>query len=149
MTDFTAPNAFTNLVLSGPGVQPYSARGLTQTLSPINAASSQRRTINGNLKDLSRSQFRKYQSTVNCADQTAPALEGVWPGLQVTVDCVTELSFPTATGGPERTVVPGSSRVDGDFTFYRPRLIMRVVDFNESHDEYGAQVSWSLQLEEE
>lgn len=147
MTEFTAPNAFTNLVISGPGIQPYSARGLTQTLSPINAASSQRRTINGNLKDLSRAQFRKYASTISCQDQTAPAFAGVWPGMQVTVDCVAELSFPTATGMPERTVV--DSRVDGDFTFYRPRLVMRVTDFNESQDEYGAQVSWSLQLEEE
>jgi hypothetical protein len=47
-----------------------------------------------------------------------------------------------------RTAVAGSARVEGDFSFYRPVLTMRVVGFSVSRDEYGAVVSWQMQLEE-
>jgi hypothetical protein len=107
-----------------------------------------RRTINGTLIDLAPPQFRKYASEITGNDQTSPALSGVWPGRQVVVDCVSELSYATTGGAPERTVVPGSSRVDGDYTFYRPRLTFRVTDYSQDTDEWGAVVSWSLSLEE-
>lgn len=142
----------TLLAISGPGVSPYSARGLTQSLEPIAAAASMRRTINGALRDLSQPQFRKYQSTISCADQVAPALDGIWPGMILVVDCVAELSYKTG-GSPSRPVASVDSsedatRTDGGYTFYRPRLTMRVVNYTESNDEYGATVTWSLQLEE-
>lgn len=138
----------TMLVISGPGLTPYSARGLTQTLEYIEAAVKLRRTINGTLLDVSSLQFRKYLSTVNCTDQNAPAIEGLRPGLLVTVDCVVELSYKTEGGGPSRTVVPGSERTEGAFTFYRPRLQMRVKSISTSTDEWAAIVQWSLDLEE-
>jgi hypothetical protein len=138
----------TLLVLSGFGVPPYSARGLTQTLDPIAGAAVLRRTVNGDLVDRSAPQFRKYQSSISCADQQAPALEGIWPGQAVTVDCVAELAYLTMTDAPSRPVVEDSSREEGDFTFYRPRLTMRVVGFSQSRDEYGAVTSWKLDLEE-
>ena len=136
------------LTLSGPGVPPYSARGASQTLEPISASQQLRRTINGSLVDLSRSEFRKYRSTISCADQQPPAVDGVWPGQQITVGCISELSYKTSGGSPARSVVSGSSRVEGSYTFYRPSLIMRVVSFSQQTDEYGASVSWSLELEE-
>ena len=136
------------LTLSGIGVPPYSARGASQTLEPIEAARQLRRTVNGALIDLSRPEFRKYRSTISCADQQPPAIDGVWPGRVVTVDCISELSYRTSGGTPGRTVVPGSSRTEGDYTFYRPQLTMRVVSFSQDTDEYGATVSWSLELEE-
>lgn len=138
----------TLLVLSGMGVPPYSARGLTQTLEPIDAAADVRRTINGAAVDLSESQFRKYRSTISCTDQQAPALEGIWPGQQLTVDCVFELSYETVTASPSRTEVPGSSYEESGFTFYRPRLTMMVTALSETKDEYGATTAWSLELEE-
>lgn len=138
----------TLLVITSMGVPPYSARGLTQTLAPIDASVSARRTINGTLRDLSQSQFRKFKSTISCNDQQAPAFEGFWPGMQVDVDCVAELSYLTDTRTPERTPVAGSERVDGDFTFYRPHLTMMITGFSTSTDEYGAQVGWQLELEE-
>ena len=64
----------TTLVLSGIGVPPYCARGLTQTLAPIEAAGSQRRTVNGTLVDLSLTQFRKYRSTISRCSQSRSAL---------------------------------------------------------------------------
>ena len=127
---------------------PYSARGITQTLTPIAAAASLARTINGALRDLSDPAFRKYAATVTCEDHNAPALGGVWPGLTVTVDSAVELAYPTATGAPGRPVVPGSSRVEGALTFYRPRLTMLVVGFRTSLDELEANVAWQIDLEE-
>jgi hypothetical protein len=141
-------NYFTLLVLDGQGLPPYAARGITQTLDPINQAANLRRTVNGDLKDISFSSFRKYKSTLSCNDQLAPALDGVWPGQTVQVDCVSELAYKTAGGSPQRTVVSGSSRVEGDYTYYRPRLTMKVLGYSVSTDEYGGQVGWQMALEE-
>jgi hypothetical protein len=137
----------TLLVLSGIGVPPYSARGLTQTLQPIEAAGSQRRTVNGTLVDLSQAQFRKYRSTIRCSDQDAPALDGIWPGQVVTVNCIAELCCPS-TDTPAKPVVSGSQRIEGSFIFYRPQLTMQVVGLTMEKDEYGAATSWTLELEE-
>ena len=136
------------LTLSGIGVPPYSARGASQTLEPIGSSQQLRRTINGELIDISRAEFRKYRSTISCVDQQPPAIDGVWPGRVLTVGCISELSYLTAGGAPARPLVSGSSRTEGDYTFYRPSLTMRVVAFSQDTDEYGAAVSWSLQLEE-
>ena len=136
------------LTLSGIGVPPYSARGASQTLEPIQASQQLRRTINGELIDISRAEFRKYRSTISCVDQQPPAIDGVWPGRVLMVGCISELSYLTAGGAPARPVISGSSRTEGDYTFYRPSLTMRVVAFSQDTDEYGAAVSWSLQLEE-
>ena len=136
------------LTLSGIGVPPYSARGASQTLEPIGSSQQLRRTINGELIDISRAEFRKYRSTISCVDQQPPAIDGVWPGQVLTVGCISELSYLTAGGAPARPLVSGSSRTEGDYTFYRPSLTMRVVAFSQDTDESGATVSWSLQLEE-
>src|SRR5262249_4440131 len=119
----------TLLVLTGIGIPDYSARGLTQTLEPIEASASLRRTVNGALKDLSLAQFAKYKSTILCQDKERPAIDGVWPGHVVTVDCVAELSYPIAQS-PSRPLVSGSARTEGAFTFYRPQLQMLVTGFS-------------------
>lgn len=138
----------TVLNFSGIGVAPYATRGARQSLTPIAQAGQLARTVNGVLVDLSRDQFRKYTSTIDCTDQKAPACDGVWPGQQITVDCIEELSYLTAGGSPERSVVSGSSYTDGSFTYYRPQLIMRVVSFEITSDEYAASVTWTMTLEE-
>lgn len=129
-------------------ITPFSARGLQQTLTPIAQAAVLRRTVNGALVDLSVAALRKYASTITCDDQRVPALDGVWPGAQVTVDCVAELAYLTSGGTPKRTVVSSSSRVEGAFTFYRPRLTMLITGYQTSFDEYQAAVGWTLELEE-
>jgi len=138
----------TLLVLSGIGVPPYSARGLTQTLEPIEAAGNLRRTINGKLKDLSVDQFKKYHSSITGIDHNPPAVDGVWEGKVVTVDCVAELCYPEG-GSPARTVVDGSSRTENGFVFYRPRLTMIVTGFSSNQDEWQASVNWTMDLEEQ
>lgn len=138
----------TLLVISGDGMPPYAVRGLTQTLEPIDAAKNLRRTVNGSLLDLSLSQFRKYRSEITCSDIDSPAFDALEIGDTVTVDCVSELAYKTSGGSPSRPVVTGSSRTSGDYTFYRPRLTMVVTGKSQETDEYGAAVSWTLELEE-
>jgi hypothetical protein len=139
----------TLLVISPFGVPPFSARGLNQTIEPIAASIKMLRAVNGALVNVAPPQFLLYKSTITGHDQEAPAIDGVWPGARVTVDCIPELAYLTLGGSPQRTVVDGSSRVDGDFTFYRPRLDMMVTagPTNQT-DEWGAVVSWSIDLEE-
>lgn len=148
----------TILRLAGIGITPYSARGLVEALEPIQQATQLRRTINGALTDLSDAAFQKYAVTITGDDQDPPALGNRWPGLQVVVDCITELSVSgvyeeSSEGDTEgsvlgRTPVPGSMRTADGFTFFRPRLTMRVVNFNVERDEWGAAIRWSLALEE-
>ena len=138
----------TLLVLSGVGVPEWSARGLTQTLRPIRAAASQRRTINGTLTNLSETQFEKYESTISGQDHQSPSVNGVWPGRIVTVDCIVELAYESNSGGPDRTAVAGSEREEGGFSFYRPQLTMMVTSFRINTDEWGAEVGWRIELEE-
>lgn len=147
---FPGPN-MTVLSLSGIGVPPYSARGLTQTLAPIGASQQMRRTINGALRDFSGSQFQKYASTISGTDQQPPACDGVWPGKSVLVNCIAELCISgtvTDPGALGRTPVSGSIRHESGFTFYRPQLTMRVVNFSLGRREWDAEVTWSMDLEE-
>ena len=137
----------TFLVLQGIGVPPYSAPGLTQTIAPIDAAKNLQRAIDGTLMDLSSEQFRKFKSTISGTDQQPPAIDGVWPGHTVEVDCISELCYPEYAV-PSRNAVPGSEREENGFVFYRPSLQMMVTDFSIQTDEYGAQVGWTMDLEE-
>lgn len=138
----------TILAITGVGLAPYSSRGLSQTLEPIEQSKQSKRTINGELKDTSVIQFRKYRSRITCTDANSPAFDKNWPGKSLTVDCVPELSYVTSGGSPGRTVVGGSSRTDGAYTFYRPQLTMLVTSWDISRDEYGAEVGWTMDLEE-
>ena len=138
----------TLLELSGIGIPDYSTRGATQTLEPIDQSAAMRRTVNGALKDISFSGFQKYKSTISCTDQRVPALDGVWPGKTLTVTCVQELCYKTAGGAPSRPVASGSSRVEGDYTFYRPVLTMLVTGYQTTLDEWQATTGFTLSLEE-
>jgi hypothetical protein len=142
------PPPDTLLVITGPGIADYSCRGATQTLDPVDESSKLERTINGALINLSPAQMQKFKSTISCTDVEAPAFDGLWPGMQLGVDCVAELGYHTATGAPTRTVVPGSERTSGAWTYYRPHLEMLVVQYTVSRDEYGHLTQWQLELAE-
>jgi hypothetical protein len=132
------------------GVPPYSARGISQSLDPIDEAAQIARTVNGAVVNLSDPAFRKYKSTISCTDNDQPALDGVWPGGILTVDCVIEKSYRTIGGSAERPVASTTddpaTRTEGDFTLYRPRLTMMVVSYSLTFDEWGAESGWSLDL---
>lgn len=136
----------TLLVISGAGLPPYSARGLTQSLGYIQQAVQQRRTINGKMLDLSLEQFQLFTTTISGADQRPPF--AYKPGTVVQVDCLSFLPYKTSGGSPERDTVPGSVIVEGDWTYYRPRLQMMCGPISISEEEWAAGVSWSMTLEE-
>lgn len=147
--DPLVPNAFTVLRMVGVGVPPYSARGLKQSLAPIDQAAQLRRTVNGALKDISFSGFKKYKSTISGTDQRPPNFDGKWPGLTVVVDCIAELSLTPDEGEtPQRPVVPGTLTVEGAHSTYRPRLTMKIMAMSIDQDEYDVQIGWSMDLEE-
>lgn len=140
----------TLLTLTGMGIPPYSARGIRESLTTIGEATHLERTVNGAILDLSPPQMRKYRLSLECEDINPPALNAVWPGkVTLTVEAITELSFVTAVGFPERTPVIDSTRTEGLFTFFRPVLTMRVIAFSVDWDEWLAKVAWKLELEEE
>lgn len=144
MVDASNP---TLLTIIGADIPPYSARGLSQQLTPIQQSIDLRRTINAQLLDLRFDAFRKYISKITCNDQDVPALDGVWPGDTLVIGCVTELSYKSG-GSPSRSEVSGSSRNADGFVFYRPVLTMRVTNFQVTTDEWGAAVAWELDTEE-
>lgn len=137
------------LTLSGIGVPPYSARGLSQSIEQIDAGVVLARDWNGNLLDLSNPNFQKYRTSISGDDQAPPAFDGVWLGRLITIECIQEFSYLTGmVGAPHRTPVAGSSRVEGAFTFYRPTLVCRITAFGIDEEEWAAGVGWSLEAEE-
>jgi hypothetical protein len=142
--------ADTLLTISGFGNMTYQARGLSQTLEHIGAAVQLERTINGSLTDVSAVQFRKYQSKITVPDEVeAPPLDGIWPGMQVTVACAIYLAYPNGRAlSPQRTEVSGSSYTENGYTFYRPVLTMLVKGYEQHLDEWGRKIGWTLDLEE-
>lgn len=144
-------NSDTILSISSFGNMLYQARGLSQSLEVIGEATQVERTINGTLIDLSNPAFRKYKSTITSpSDVSAPPLDGVWPGMEVTVECVNEISYLTSGGnGPfNRPEVSGSSYEQGAYTFYRPVLTMLVRTVELHMDEWKCVIGWSMELEE-
>lgn len=143
-------NAFTVLQMTGVGVTPFSSRGLKQTIAPIDQSANVRRTVNGDLKDISFSGFRKYKSTITGSDQDPPNVDGRWPGMTVTVDCIQELSYNAGAGEtPQRPVVAGSDRITSwPFRSYRPQLVMKITSFSLDQDEYDRTIGWTMDLEE-
>ncbi len=141
--------ADTILTISGLGDFQYQARGLTQTLTVIKQASQQARTINGTLRDISNPSFRKYESEITCTDINAPPLDGLFPGMVVTVQCAAVLSYKTGNpGSPFRDEVSGASWTLGAFSFYHPELTMMVIDVTENFEEWKSDFQWKLKLEE-
>ncbi len=135
---------------AGLGLLPfYSARGLTQTMSPIGAAKVQRRTVNFELVNLALTRAQLYASTISANDVRPPSRDDVWPGRKVVVGCAYLLSYPTIGGSPARDVVSGSQIDDGHgFTFYQPLITFMIGDMHGSFEEWEAGYSWSISMEE-
>jgi len=136
---------------AAPGMPLYASRGMHGTLRPIDMAQGSdklRRTVNGTLVDVSAYQMRKYQLDASGEDQEPPAFDGLWPGMEVEVDCHVELAYLTAGGSPSRDVVPGSAHVSGSYTLYSPRFAMRITEYQTERDEWGGAYTYSITLEE-
>src|SRR5215472_2099058 len=101
----------TLLTLSVYGIPFFSARGITQSLTPIREAANRQalpRTINGQLFNLVPSIFLKYSTQIEGKDQAGPSRDMLWPGALIQVGCVATLSYPVGLpGAPGRGVVTG------------------------------------------
>jgi hypothetical protein len=138
----------TILRISEAALSPYASRGMSQTLNMIDATADLRRTVNGELRNFSDTVFQKYAAQITGRDQRPPSIDGVWPGRIVTLESMAELSYVTAEGSATRSVLTGSSRVEGTLTFYRPVLTMMVTAFDQTFDEFNAAWDWNISLEE-
>lgn len=139
----------TLLSLEGIGVHPYSARGLSQTLEPIDAQAHIERTVNGELIDFGYDPMKKYKSTISGSDVRPPAVDGVWAGKIVTVNCIATISHPEYVGfGREPVNYDDAVIMEQGFITYYPRLRMMVMGFSIDQDEFGAVVGWKMDLEE-
>jgi len=134
----------------GADVMPfYSARGLRQTLDPIDASNVQRRTINFQRVNLALPRSKKYASLISARDIRPPMREDIWPGRIVTVGCAYLLFYATAGGSPARTPVTGSQFTEGNFTFYQPLITFMIGKRGGSGlEEWEAGVDWSIPMEE-
>lgn len=141
----------TDLQLFSMGVPFYSARGLTQTLTPIASVAGNRqnlrRTIGGQLVNITPPQFLKYSTKISGKDQRPPSLDGIWPGSPITVFCISYLAYPQG-GTAQRTEVSGSSFLENGFVFYRPALTCLIINFSDEQGEWTGDDTWQLELEE-
>ncbi len=153
-----------------------SSRGCLQTLQPC-APQKIYRTIDGRLITITTPLHQKYVSTLRCKDSEGIAIEGLWTGAALWVDCIQRLSCPIAEGVTSWTLErdpveeslflqnpaldpleltpqgrqvtwPASLSRPGNFISYRPRLLMRLKDFHLETDEWGLTVGWTMTLEE-
>jgi hypothetical protein len=75
----------------------YSARGCSQTLEPLQTVESFR-TIKGDLVSFHQESQLKYASIIECKDVHPLALDGIWPGMRLFVECICLLITPQLSG---------------------------------------------------
>ena len=148
-----------------------SSRQLSVSVEPIEASAQLRRTINGELRDLSDPAFRRYRVTLSATDQVPPAIGALWPGDLVDVEVPYDLTEPVIAGAATLTRdladntefyaydaaglnVPAAcagrelSAPGAAYVTYRPRLACRVSQRSERAVDRQATSEWSLVLEE-
>ena len=147
----TVPPAHSVLVISGiSGIPLFSSYNAQQDLGYIEASKNLDRDLNGNLVDLSRPELQKYTTSISANDvMFTIGMDGMWPGQQVTIDCIVEFIYGVGQS-PAYPAVPGSDYLlpDGLFRSYRPRITMMIEDFSIKYDEWGARVGWTLKASE-
>jgi hypothetical protein len=166
----------TLLSINGIELPVGSSRGISQTLKPIDNGDL-RRTVNGDLKDLTREQNRKFESQISGQGSpilSTPAFADVWKGSELIIDCISKLRQNVNPSSSSATLIrdPVSGSISGltfsgdyidpdtvtgrDVTFsqdvimirFRPKLTMLVLAISTNEDEYEAQEGWTIDLEE-
>ena len=165
------------LILERVGFPPLSARGCEQTLTPL-ISGDLKRTINGDLIYVGQKGHHKYHSIIKCHDKVTPAFEGLWRGSLVKVGCLQKLAQEIISDQLillKHEIVPGSVNVIDNnhkklgfqmaegraitleipirlgqkaYVFYRPYLMMRVINFKVMTQEWQFSTQWELELEE-
>jgi hypothetical protein len=140
----------TLLVITGQsGVTLYSSRGLDQNWGFIDQQAAPQHDVDGVIQDMCAAQFAgQIWVETTCADLRLPKVSGLRRGSLITVDCVFELNYLTASNDPDFDKVTDSDRVEGDYTHYRPVIDLMVTDFRAGKNEYGAKANWSMRAVE-
>jgi hypothetical protein len=120
---------YTLLAIDAIDFSDYAVRGITMTLEPIDQSKNLARDCRGDLADISVAQFRQYKVTITCTDHEAPALSGIWPGQDITINCIPGL---------------GASNSTGDVL----TILAKVTAWNTSRPEWDAEVAWQLEAEQ-
>jgi hypothetical protein len=161
----------TQLLFSIGGTPQFSSRGCMQELKPL-VKSPMLRSLNGNFIKNIKPVEMKYISTITCKDEIPFAFDGIYPGVDVSVGCITPLIQKITSDKMvlSRDYVNGSlvaydmsqkkisiKKVDGrnvflseksGFLSYRPWMKMKVVDFEVKTNEWDMKNFWVLKLEE-
>lgn len=154
-----------------------SSRFISQTIQPIDNGDV-RRTVNGNLRDMTRVENQKFESQISSTDQATPALAGLWKGNEILVECMKKFRDPVVPAGLAITLIrdPVVVSVFGyvaatcekilpdtiggvgnrDITFfsnvdyveYRPIINFMVLANSINEDEPAAEEGWQIDLEE-
>lgn len=139
----------TDLTISGEDMPPYAVRGVRMTIEPIDEAANLHRAVDGSLIDFSASQMRKVAVKLTCSDVQAPAFQALWPGTALTIDLPGEIAYKTSGGAAAFSVVSGSARTEGSYSFYRPQLAVKVTrPWSYEFDELAGDYAWTLECEE-
>ncbi len=118
----------TLLSITGITIPEYAIRGLTLDLQLVTADAALRRSINGELLDLTADQFRKYSATLSCEDQDVPTLTDIWQGQIVTMTCIQGVGPANDPSGLTLT------------------LTMMVTSWQTSRVEWDALTNWTIEL---
>lgn len=93
---------YTRLLLSGVEIPAGSDMDIREAVTLISEASDMRRTVNGDLTNLSRAIFRKYRISISADDLFAAGVHGVAPGDYV--ECVPTEPFSISVPSPAAAV---------------------------------------------
>jgi hypothetical protein len=123
---------YTLLAIDGISFSDYAVRGISMTLTPIDQAKNLARDCRGVLVDISLAQFRQYKVSISCTDFEAPELTDIWPGTDITIQCIPGLGV---TNDTDDTVLT---------------ILAKVTSWNTSKDEgwNGAEVAWVIEAEQ-
>jgi hypothetical protein len=116
--------ANTDLVITGVALPDCATRGMVEEIGLIDQSRQLKRTVNGTLIDLSDTNFRKRKWRVSGRDLRAPNFSAVWPGMRVTITTATEMDNS-------------------------PLIIVGMLaDWSTSFNEWEAEMSWTMDVEE-
>jgi hypothetical protein len=133
----------TDIIFSGLGFPDYCCRGVDVEVTPIGAAKQFRRDVNGTLRDVSDPVFRKYQVKISANDQQFPDFGGIWPGSLVTV------TTPMVWGSSATGFTGATAPTGYGYTGTAVKVTGRVTEMNATMNEWSADKSWSVTIEEQ
>lgn len=157
---------------------PGAARGIRCSVQPIEPGEL-RRTVNGQLIDLTRAALRKIRIALSGDGVAMPSAHTLWRGSFLLIappivwtatadagaavlylprpalsgslvlrDAVTDAVLPPPEYDAATLSVALPEHANAVVLEYQPIFEVLVTDRSEDHDEWGATVSWSLDLEE-